>query len=67
MEKDLIMDLETGPLPKEGIKRLKLIACVGSGKENGYNGKKLRSSWRLNTKQPGQEYSTAEFAQFKIM
>ena len=32
MEKDLLVDVETGPLSKEGIKKLKLIACVVSGK-----------------------------------
>ena len=31
MEKDLVVDLETGPLSKEGIKKLKLVACKVSG------------------------------------
>ena len=31
MEKDLVVDSETGPLSKEGIKKLKLVACKVSG------------------------------------
>ena len=59
IEKDLIVDSETGSLPRDGIKRLKLIACVVIGKKNNYAYvEKLRnmSSQRPGTKQLGDGY-----------
>ena len=70
MEKDLIVDSETGPLPKDGIQRLKLIACMVSRKKNDCaQVKKLRkrSSQRPGTKQPGDGYSMVEFTHLKIL